>query len=68
MKPTEIKKSILSLNKKSISNLSTTDMKQVNGGFAMKPPVNNTTTILETVLDCPCTHFCVPETKTTGSV
>jgi bacteriocin-like protein len=62
MKPTEIKKSILSLNKKSIANLSDSEMNQINGGMATKPTLNTTTTT-ETAFDCPCTHFCEPTTK-----
>ncbi len=63
MKPTEIKKSILSLNKKSIANLSDAEMGKINGGLATKPAVDDTTTILETAIGCPCTHFCEPTTK-----
>jgi hypothetical protein len=58
MKPTEIKKINLSLNKSIIANLSVSDMSKVIGGVATKPG-----TIVETVLDCPCTHFCEPATK-----
>jgi hypothetical protein len=59
MKPKTIKKSILSLNKKAIANLSSDEMKQINGGVATKP----SETILETAVGCPCTHFCEPTTK-----
>jgi natural product precursor len=58
MKPTEIKKTTLLLNKKSIANLSVSEMSQVNGGAATKP-----TTALETAIDCPCTHFCQTDTQ-----
>jgi hypothetical protein len=58
MKPTQIKKSILSLNKKSIANLSDSEMNQINGGVATNP-----SKIIETLIDCPCTHFCQTDTK-----
>jgi hypothetical protein len=64
MKPKTIKKSILSLNKKAVANLTEVEMSKLNGGFEGKPPtVNNQTTIIETAIDCPCTHFCEPTTK-----
>ena len=58
MKPTETKKLSLSLNKTIIANLTISEMGQVFGGVATKP-----TSVLETVIDCPCTHFCEPATK-----
>jgi hypothetical protein len=64
MKPTAIKKSILFLNKKSISNLSEIDMQQINGGLATSPTTKQTVLLCETLKDCPCTHFCEPLTQT----
>ena len=58
MKPIEIKKSILSLQKRAVANLTDTDMNQINGGLATNP-----TSILETAVGCPCTHFCEPTTN-----
>ncbi len=58
----QIKKSILSLNKKSIANLSDTEMGLIHGGLATKPTEANTT-LLETAVGCPCTHFCQTDTQ-----
>ncbi len=55
MKPIEIRKSILSLNKKSIANLSDAEMGKINGGLATRPTGN--TTIPETLIGCPCTSL-----------
>jgi hypothetical protein len=63
MKPKEIKKSILLLNKKSIANLTVAQMNQVNGGLATKPTAADTTTVIETAVGCPCTHFCQTDTQ-----
>ncbi len=66
MKPTEIKKQKLMLNKKSISNLTETEMSIINGGLVTKPTptiiLPDTTPIglpsiwpCETLIGCPCT-------------
>jgi hypothetical protein len=57
MKPTEIKQQKLSLNKKSISNLTETEMSIINGGLVTKPTPTNNITVLncETLIGCPCT-------------
>ncbi len=62
MKPNQTTKSTLKLNKKAISNLTTTEMSNINGGAVTFPRPKNTA--LETVLDCPCTHFCSPNPLT----
>jgi hypothetical protein len=58
MKPTQAKKPILFLSKKSIAKLTVAEMNQVNGGVGIKPTEDATTTLLETAIGCPCTHFC----------
>lgn len=54
MKPTEIKKTILSLKRKSISNLTVSEMSQINGGLATNP--SNTTK--NGTSDFPVTLYC----------
>jgi hypothetical protein len=62
MKPTEIKKSILLLNKKSIINLTFLEMGKINGGVVTNPTTKQP--LIETLQDCPCTHFCQPPNDT----
>jgi hypothetical protein len=62
MKPTEIKKQKLMLNKKSISNLTSEELEKINGGVVTNPTTKQT--LLETIQDCPCTHFCQPQNDT----
>ncbi len=62
MKPTQTKKATLKLNKKAISNLTAAQMSNINGGAVTFPTPKNT--LLETAIDCPCTHFCSPNPLT----
>lgn len=55
MKPTAIKKSILKLNKKTITNLSDAEMSKINGGILIKPPSNTTD---NGTSDFPVTLYC----------
>ena len=55
MKPIEIKNAILSLQKRAVASLTDLEKYQINGGLATKPTV-------ETLVGCPCTHFCEPQT------
>jgi bacteriocin-like protein len=71
MKPTEIKQQKLSLNKKSISNLTETEMKNIQGGLVTKP---TNTVGQDTVTDgfpitfiCPTTIVLTADTKPNGT-
>jgi hypothetical protein len=55
MKPTEIKKATLLLNKKSIANLTSSEMSLVQGGLLIKPPSNTTD---NGTWDFPVTLYC----------
>jgi hypothetical protein len=55
MKPTEIKKATLLLNKKSIANLTSSEMSLVQGGLLIKPPSNTTD---NGTSDFPVTLYC----------
>ena len=64
MKPIEIKKTILSLQKKAIACLSDIQQYKINGGMVTSPSPKPTLTLTaETVIGCPCTHICEPTTN-----
>ncbi len=71
MKPTEIKKQKLMLNKKSISNLTETEMGIINGGLVTAPTktVRNDTVTdgFPLTLACPSTIVLTADTKPTGN-